>query len=161
MARSKPLADLVDLCLGPSMAARGFAQANIVAAWPDIVGAQLSLFSRPVKIDWRKRRGSYDPDDTSGPGALVVQVESAFALDIQHLSPVILERINAHYGWRCIDRLVLKQGPVSRPSPPVRKARPLTEGETEFIDDATKDVTDEKLRSALAHLGQAVLSSKR
>ncbi len=161
MARTKPLADLVDLCIGPSLAARGFAQANIVAVWPEIVGAQLALFSRPIKIDWRKRASARFNDEQSGPATLVVQVESAFALDLQHLSPIVIERVNAHYGWRCIDRLMLKQGPVSRPEPPLRRQRPLTGKETEQIDDATKDIADEKLRSALMQLGQAVLSAKR
>ena len=44
----------------------------------------------------------------------MIRVESAFALELQHLAPVVIERVNAYYGWRCIGKLVLKQGPVRR-----------------------------------------------
>ena len=57
-------------------------------------------------------RGGADPDARPEPATLVVRVESAFALELQHLAPLLIERINAHYGWRCVGRLVLKQGPV-------------------------------------------------
>ncbi len=43
---------------------------------------------------------------------LVVRTESAFALEMQHLAPIVIERVNTYYGWRCIGRIVLKQGPV-------------------------------------------------
>ena len=62
-------------------------------------------------------RGGADPDARPEPATLIVRVESAFALELQHLAPLVIERVNAHYGWRCVGRLVLKQGPVPRPRP--------------------------------------------
>ena len=38
MARIKPLAELIETCIGPAFAAQGFASTDILAAWPDIVG---------------------------------------------------------------------------------------------------------------------------
>ena len=29
--------------------------------------------------------------------------------------PLVIERLNAHYGWACIGRVVIRQGPVTRP----------------------------------------------
>ena len=39
-----------------------------------------------------------------------------FSANLGHLfvEYPLIERINAHYGWRCIGRIVLKQGPVTR-----------------------------------------------
>jgi hypothetical protein len=37
------LADLVDACLAPALAAQGFAAADVVVAWPDIVGERLVI----------------------------------------------------------------------------------------------------------------------
>ena len=57
----------------------------------------------------------------------MIRVEGAFALELQHLAPIVIERVNTYYGWRCIGKLVLKQGPVrraekKRPAPPVLSA---------------------------------------
>lgn len=161
MARPQPIADLLDLCLAPSLRARGFAESSIIAVWPEIVGSRLALFSRPLKIEWKKRRNAQEYEGHSEPATLVILVESAFALDLQHMAPTIIERINTHYGWRCVNNLVFKQGPVARPDRPVKKARILAPEEQERIQDAVKDIKDERLRNALAHLGEAVLASKK
>ncbi len=98
MARPKPLADLIDVCLGPALAAQGFASADIIAAWPEIVGERLSGFTQPVKIEWKRKGAGSDPGTRPEPSTLVIRVESAFAIEVQHLAPVIVERVNAHYG---------------------------------------------------------------
>ncbi len=52
MARSKsfakPLAELIDSCIGPAFAAQGFASTDILAAWPEIVGDRLARYCRPA-----------------------------------------------------------------------------------------------------------------
>ena len=47
MARTRPLAELLDACLGPSLAAQGFAASDILLAWPEIVGDRLARASSP------------------------------------------------------------------------------------------------------------------
>ncbi|MGL4976074.1 MAG: DciA family protein, partial [Bosea sp. (in: a-proteobacteria)] len=86
-ASPKPLADLLDACRAPALAAQGFADRSIVALWPEIVGERLAKRSRPLKIDWPRRRGA--PGEPSEPATLVVRVESAFALDLQQLAPLV------------------------------------------------------------------------
>ncbi len=155
MARARPLADLIGPCLGPSLAAQGFAAADVLVAWPDIVGERLAAFSQPVRLD---RRRSRDPDAPREPGALVVRVESAFALDLQHLAPLVIERVNAHYGWRCVGRLVLKQGPVRRPEKRPPAPPPLPEPARRRLSAAVAPVGSDELRAALDRLGAAVLA---
>src|SRR3712207_2028149 len=111
---ARPLADLLDSCLGPTLAAQGFATSDVITAWPEIVGSRLSAFTQPLKIEWKRRGPDPNPQARPEPATLVVRVESAFALEMQHLAPVVIERVNAHYGWRCVGRIVLKQGPVRR-----------------------------------------------
>jgi hypothetical protein len=159
MARTKPLADFLDRCLGPSLAAQGFAASDIIVAWTEIVGARLAAFTQPIRIDWGRRKAGRDPDARPDPATLVVRVESAFALEMQHLAPVVIERVNAHYGWRCIGRLVLKQGPVRR-AQPVRPAEPvLDDFERRRVGAAVESVADDRLRAALERLGRAVVGS--
>jgi hypothetical protein len=152
---------LLDGCLAPSLRARGFAESGFIATWPDVVGASLSLYSRPLKIDWKGRKRKTTPGGGTEPATLVVLVESAFALELQHMEATIIERINTLYGWRCVDRLVLKHGTVARPEPPKRKERPLTDEERSSIRAAVEGIPNEKLRQALEHLGEAVLSSRK
>jgi hypothetical protein len=160
MRRPKPLADFLDVCLGPALAAQGFAATDIIVAWPDIVGERLASFTQPIRIDWKRRGPNADPDARAEPASLVVRVESAFALELQHLTPVIVERINAHYGWRCVGKLVLKQGPVRRPQPKTRQTAVVGDADRRRVRAAVESIEEEDLKAALDRLGQAVLGSR-
>jgi hypothetical protein len=157
MKRPAPLAEFLDFCLGPTIAKQGFSGSDIIVSWPEIVGERLAAYSQPVKVEWPRRAS---PDGPADPSTLVIRTESAFALELQHLAPVIIERVNAFYGWRCVGRLVLKQGPVIRPVAP---APPPEPGPTERAEaaEAAKSVDDEHLRDALERLGSAVLAAER
>jgi hypothetical protein len=150
---AKPLADLIDDCLAPALAAQGFAGRAIVSLWPEIVGERLAGRSRPLKIDWPRRRPA--PGETSEPATLVVRVESAFSLEMQQLGPIVLERVNTHLGWRAVGKLVLKQGPVE--TPPARKPpEPPDPRIVEAVARQVSVVEDPGLRAALERLGQSV-----
>jgi hypothetical protein len=161
MARPKSLADLLDACLGPALAAQGFASADILAAWPDIAGPRLAAASRPLRIAWR--RGARDSRERTEPATLVVRVEGAFALELQHVAPVLIERINAYYGWRCIGRVLLRQGPVESPGAvaPADRLPPLGAAERARIDGMLHGLAEDGLRGALDRLGTAVLAGAR
>jgi hypothetical protein len=159
-SRTRPLADFINVCLGPSLAAQGFAASDVLMAWPDIVGERLAEFTQPLKIEWKKRPAHADPESRPEPATLVVRVESAFALELQHLAPVVVERVNAHYGWRCIGTLVLKQGPVRRAKPEKPKPPVLTPADRERIALASQAIEEDALKAAIGRLGQAVLGSR-
>jgi hypothetical protein len=161
MARPKPLADLIDACLGPALAAQGFAASDVIVAWPEIVGERLANFTQPLRIEWPRGTAARDRDARPEPATIVVRVESAFALEMQHLAPVVMERINAHYGWRCIGRIVLKQGPVKRPAPRPAPPPALTEEDRCRVTKAVGDVGEDALRGALERLGEAVIGARQ
>jgi hypothetical protein len=155
----RPLAEFLDVCLSPSLAAQGFATSDIIMAWGDIVGERLAAFTQPLKIEWKKKAPHADPESRPEASTLVIRVESAFALELQHLAPTIIDRVNTYYGWRCIGKLVLKQGPVRR----VEKKRPvapaLTPADREKVNTAIGPIEEESLKAALDRLGQAIVSS--
>ena len=156
--RTRTLADLVDGCLDKAVAAQGFAGADVILSWDDIVGERLARHSQPIKMDWPRR---FQPAGESRPDAatLVVRVESAFALELQHTAPLVIERVNAHYGWRCVGRLVLKQGPVKRRAPDVAPRPELGRENRARLSAATAGVDDSGLRGALDRLGSSVLTA--
>ena len=86
---------------------------------------------------------------------MVVRVESAFALEMQHLGPLLVERVNTHLGWRAVGKLVLKQGPVAAPVVP-KPAMKLDGATAARVEAQVPGVADEGLREALAKLGRAV-----
>ncbi|WP_210497245.1 DUF721 domain-containing protein [Microvirga antarctica] len=155
--RAKPLADFLDLCLGPSLARQGFATSDIIVAWPEIVGERLAAFTQPLKIEWKRKGPHADPDAKADPATLVVRTESAFALEMQHLAPIVIERVNTHYGWRCIGRLILKQGPVQRTEKIKRRPPSLSDDDRARIAAATRPIAEDGLRSALDRLGVAIV----
>lgn len=155
---AKPLADLIDELLAPALAAQGFAGRAIVSLWPEIVGERLAQRARPLKIDWPRRRPA--PGEASEPATMVVRVESAFALEMQQLGPLVLERVNTHLGWRAVGKLVLKQGPVEAPEPK-RAPQPLDAESLARVDQQVSGVADPGLRAALERLGRNIAQSTR
>ena len=59
---------------------------------------------------WPRRVHEDDPD----PATLVLRVEGPVALEIQHLSGVIIERVNRFFGWRAVGRIQIRQAPLAR-----------------------------------------------
>lgn len=159
MARVKPLAELIEGCIGPAFAAQGFASGDILAAWPEIVGGRLARHCRPSKLEWpRRRRAADTAAGASESGTLVVRVEGVFAIELQHLAPVVIQRINAHYGWACVGRIVLQQDRVGRGGPAA--SRPGVDPERRgAVSRAVSRIEDEGLREALDRLGIAVVAT--
>lgn len=155
---AKPLAELIDDCLAPALAAQGFAGRSVVAFWPEIVGERLAQRTRPLKIDWPRRRNA--PGESAEPATLVVRVEGAFALEMQQLGPLVLERINSHLGWRAVGKLVLKQGPVAAPAP-ARAAPPPDPAALARIAAQVSAVENPELREALARLGRGLAQRRK
>lgn len=156
---SKPLGDLVQPAIDPVLTRRGFGPTGLVLYWDDIVGERLAAMSRPVKVQWPLRRGNPAAEHDAAGAALVVRVESGHALELQHLAPVVIERVNFYFGWRCIARLVLMQGPVTvLPATRHRVVRPIDEAAEAAAADVAREVLDEPLRQALVRLGARILA---
>jgi hypothetical protein len=138
--------------VAPTLKRRGFREIDILAHWPMIVGTQLAALSCPERIS---RQGRLSPD---GGAVLTVRVEGAMALEVQHMAPLILERINQHYGAGSISRLNIVQGPLPLDYLKAQKARPtpLTEAETEAAAADLDGFENSRLQQALARLGARI-----
>jgi hypothetical protein len=140
--------------LGGAFKAQGFANAEIVARWADIVGPEIAAHSEPLKINWPRANAALQ-EAPSEPATLVLRVEGPAALEIQHLSAVILERVNRFFGWQAIGRIGLRQAPLNRRK---RRAPPLPfdPAITATIAAGLPQIADEDLRQALGRLGAAI-----
>lgn len=146
------VSDLMGKVAGAALARQGFAQLEIIARWPAIVGDLLALHSAPERI-------SFPMTDHVG-GTLYIRTSGAFALELQHLQPIVIERINSYYGFPAVARLAIRQGPLPEVRMPKRfRARPLTAAERTALDQTLDKTADKGLREALQSLGQTVLGS--
>jgi hypothetical protein len=147
----RPLSDFTGKAMSDALKTQGFASAEIIARWGTIVGSEIAAHCEPAKINWPRTVGDAPPE----PATLVLRVEGPAAIEIQHLSAVILERVNRFFGWQAIGRLALRQAPLRRREPPTPPAPP-DPAEQARIADSLPQIEDEPLRQALARLGAAL-----
>lgn len=150
--RSNPtqLRDLAGKIVGESFRRQGFASAELVTRWADIVGAETAALSEPLKIQWRRTPDGEDPE----PGTLVLRVEGPAAIEIQHFAAVICERVNQFLGWRAVGRLALRQAPLRRGAR--KRTRAVDPAAAARIAESLAEIGDDALKDALARLGAAI-----
>jgi hypothetical protein len=148
---AKPLSVMLGDVLSAAYAKQGFASRELVTRWSEITGAQIAAHAEPLKIQW-PRPVDGQPQE---PATLVLRVEGPMALEIQHSSNVILERVNRFFGWHAVGRIALRQGPLSR-RPKPKRPPPLDPKAVAEIAETLSAVQDDALRDALARLGAAI-----
>ncbi len=131
---------------------QGFAVREIVVRWPAIVGQELAAQCCPERLVFAMGKSS--------GATLHVRVDGALALELQHLEPLVIEKINTYYGYGAVSRLSLHQGPVPKPvsRPQAVPPRPLTKDEEDRLSDTLEGIADGDLRQALGRLGRSLLS---
>ena len=143
----------------------GFATAALLTDWASIVGADIASFTAPERLKWPRRVEAFDepqPGNEGRPGApLILRVDGPRAIELQHKTHQIIERINASFGYRAVAELRFVQAPIARqlvpkwrPPASPRQGIPLQEA------PELASVEDETLRSALARL-QASMRRER
>lgn len=158
--RPVQLSEALAGCIAPALRKQGFGEAEIVTDWPQIVGARLAGVCAPTRLVWPAGAPRAAPG-AERPATLCVRVEGAFALELQHLAPLVIERVNSRLGWRCVERLQLLQGPLPRARPSPARAPMPTPQDTERAARAAEQVDDDALRGALTRLGARVLAQSR
>jgi len=154
---AKPLRDVAGKIVGEVFTRQGFASAELVTRWSEIVGPEIAAHSEPVKIQWQ-RSGRADLSGAGQePATLVLRVEGPAAIEIQHLANVICERVNRFLGWRTIGRVALRQAPLRRTASKTRRTRDPAAVARVAAD--LPDIADDDLRQALARLGAAIKRS--
>ncbi len=153
--RPRAAAEAVARVTRPLFRRRGLADGAIVRDWALIIGDTLAEHSQPERITFPhgKRQG----------GTLHLRVAAGgMALELQHLEPLVLERINGYFGYRAIDSLKVVQGPLPRPPKPVVRQAPASDDNVaQEIKSALVGIDDAALRQSLARLARAVAGKNR
>ncbi|HEY3916652.1 MAG TPA: DciA family protein [Stellaceae bacterium] len=138
---------------GVALGKRGFGEAQLVTQWEAVIGPALAAKLTPERLSFA--RGARKN------GTLRLRVASAFATEAQHLEPVLIERINAFFGYGAVARLALVQGPSLTAPPAAPQLRPLSAAEQGEVEARVAGIADPGLRAALVRLGSAVAGSRR
>jgi hypothetical protein len=150
---AKSLAEFTPGLVAETLAARGLGETSLIADWPAIVGETLARHARPIELQWPPRAAKRDPDAPIAPATLVLRVESAFALEAQHSAPMIVARANAHLGWRCVDKIAFRQGPLPLLKEKHRPAPVPSDAAKAEAHAAASPIVDDGLRNAVTQLG--------
>jgi hypothetical protein len=148
---AKPLSVLLSDVFSDAYAKQGFAARELVTRWAEIAGSEIAAYSEPLKMQW-PRPVEGQPQE---PATLVLRVEGPMALEIQHSSDVILQRVNRFFGWSAVGRLALRQAPLSRRERPAPPRAPDPKAVAK-VAETLSAVEDDELRAALARLGASI-----
>lgn len=135
--------------------ARGFAMTKLLTHWEEIVGPDLALQTRPVKVGYgREGMG----------GTLTLLVMGAVAPLVEMQKEKLRAAVNAVYGYGAISRIILTQTASAgfaegqaafAPAPRVQKPSPAPEIAAKAAATAAR-IQDAGLRRALETLAQNV-----
>jgi hypothetical protein len=136
----------------------GFSTATLVMEWAAIVGADIANATSPEKLKWPRAVSNDAEGETSGhEGAvLVLRVDPARALDISYRERQIIDRINAHFGYRAIAALRIVQVPLAltQTAPPLSLMPSSPAPQTATADSGSG--TGNPLIEALGRLGDGL-----
>ena len=147
--RPRAAGELVGEIGGQSFRRFGFVQSSIVSRWGEIVGERYAQVSSPESIRF--------PVGRKSGGVLTLLVEGAHAPLIQHLTPLIIERVNRFFGHAAINRIVFRQGrpPAPSPKPERLQLRPVPKE----LGEGLREIADPELRACLESLAGRIAAT--
>jgi hypothetical protein len=148
---SSELSGLTKTAFRNSLGGRGFAEAGLITEWASIAGSEVARMSRPVQLAFPRgeRKG----------GVLTVECGGAAALELQHLKPQILDRINSHFGYAAVAELRFRQGSPrakARSRSAIHDSRPPTQAEIAETEAQVEALPDGEIKASLLRLGLAI-----
>src|SRR5215207_6431400 len=147
--RPRAAGELVGQIGGMAFKRFGFVQSAVVSRWAEIVGERYARVSSPESIRFPARLKS--------GGVLTLLVEGAHAPLMQHLTPLIVERVNRFFGYAAINRIVFRQGKPHAPK--ARPTRPDLRPVPKELGEGLREIADPELRACLESLASRIAAS--
>lgn len=135
----------------------GMTAATLLTHWAEIVGPELAEVTLPEKLSRPTGKSA-----SAAGGVLTVRVSGGAAMELQHLAPVVIERINGFLGVAAVRALKLLHAPLPVAPAPLRpRPRSLSDREAEAIAATLDDVESPDLKAALSRLGHSLAAQNR
>ncbi|MEX2615161.1 MAG: DciA family protein [Alphaproteobacteria bacterium] len=152
IGRPRPVAASLQKLTAKAIGRHGFSEGSLITDWPAIVGHELAAVSQPEKL-------AFSRGERTG-GVLHIRVQGGVATELQHQEPLIVERINSHFGYGAVARLRLVHAPMNRRQSPRRKPAVMAVPDPELkagLREVVGKVTDDETRAVLERIGMAIL----
>ena len=149
---AKVLAAVIRKVAAPALRRQGFFEAGLVTDWPTIVGDYLAAHCSPEKLSWPRGR--------IGEATLELRTDGAFAPELQHLTPQVIERINSYFGFAAVAHVRIIQGARLSAARATPAPRALTAEEETALESEVAAVESSGLRAALKALGKAIRTQR-
>lgn len=134
-----PVGNLLPRLTRPAFRKRSPAGAQVMADWPQMVGPALAAVTSPLRLT---------------AGSLTLSCAGPVAMELQHLAPELIARINAHLGRVVVERLRFVQ--ASPPSAPRATPPPVDKPLPAKVKSSIEAVPEGELRDALEKLARGV-----
>ncbi len=139
----------------PLLGQHGFTQVELITHWSDIMGLELALGVKPVRLTF--------PAKDRMNGTLHVRTAGgAFAMLLEHQKGRIMERVNTYFGYPAVSNLKIEQGGVRLPrSEESEPEWPLSEEELMPLLEKVNAIQDESLRQKTLEIGIKLLQHRK
>jgi hypothetical protein len=142
--------DLVSDIAGTSFKRFGFIQGAIIGRWAEIVGQRYARVSSPESIRF--------PAGKKSGGTLTLSVEGAHAPLMQHLGPLIIERVNRFFGYEAVSKIAFRLGRA--PKVDAKPVRPAAAPISKELGEGLRQIADPELRACLESLAGKLAGSR-
>ncbi|MDO9710067.1 DUF721 domain-containing protein [Paracraurococcus lichenis] len=139
----RPLGALIPALTRPVFRRKSPGGAQLMADWTEVVGPALAAVTTPRRF---------------AAGTLTIACAGPVAMELSHLAPQLLARINGHLGKAMVERLRFIQQAPAGPAAASRPAAPAPLPDR--VEQAVSAVPGDELRAALAKLGRGVYRNR-
>ncbi|HVZ02529.1 MAG TPA: DciA family protein [Dongiaceae bacterium] len=136
-----------------TLGGRGFAEAGLITEWAAVVGEDIARMGRPVQLAF--------PRGQRNGGVLTIACGGAAALELQHLKPQILDRVNTHFGYGAVGEIRFRQGEAPRQAARRPESRKPTATEAAAVAASVASLPDGAVKESLIRLGLAMRRNPR
>jgi hypothetical protein len=142
----KPLAQVIEPLTRPLFKSTGLSGTRLLTEWPQVIGPALARHTAPQKLSF--------PRGKNTGGTLTIAVAHGFATEIQHMQPIILERLATYLGYKAVTRLVISHDFLAEPAPAGQpKPQPTLPAASVAL---VQEVEDDELKEALTSLAETL-----
>lgn len=123
----------------------------MVKNWEEIIGKKYASFCYPKAISFAK-------DKKSGGKLTIAVYNSSIGFFLENNSEIIIERIAVFYGYKAIEKIIIKQDPKDLKLGKAKEIK-LPQAQENFLQEKINAVEDQDLAETLRQLGREIFQT--
>jgi hypothetical protein len=120
---------------------------NLSKNWQDVVGEKYAKFCRPKIIKNSNKQNSKN--------LIVIAYNSAIGFFLENNSGLIIDRISALYGFKVVDKIIIKQEPQQLETEAKTEIK-LEKNQEDFLQEILAKCENQELSQTLLKLGKEI-----